>query len=236
MTADLERLKAEYAAREQRLAGSRLYHVFNPSALFAVQERQRASVGLLTEAGIQGLQDLRILEVGCGSGGVLAEHLMLGATATRAHGIDLLRSRLDLAHHALAGVPLVQADGQHIPFASNSFDLVLQYTAFSSILDLEVRRNVANEMLRVLNKPSGLIIWYDFWWNPKNRQTRGLRPAEVLSLFPGCAARFLRITLAPPLARRLAPISWSLAHLLERLRIFNTHYLAAIRVSSEAKA
>jgi hypothetical protein len=83
-------------------------------------------------------------------------------------------------------------------------------------------------MLRVV-KPNGLILSYDFWWNPTNRQTRGLRPRELREAFPGCRCTFERITLAPPVARRLAPFAWGLCLLLESLKLFNTHYLAAIR-------
>jgi len=41
--------------------------------------------------------------------------------------------------------------------------------------------------------------------------------------------RSQRITLAPPLARAVAPVSWALALLLEGLRLFNSHYLVGIR-------
>lgn len=54
-------------------------------------------------------------------------------------------------------------------------------------------------------------------------------PGEIRGLFPGCRFTFERITLAPPLARRLAPLSRGLCTFLESLKIFNTHYLAAIR-------
>ena len=84
-------------------------------------------------------------------------------------------------------------------------------------------------MVRVLKKPRGLILWYDFWWNPANDQTRGIRPAEIRRLFPDCRFHFSRITLAPPLSRRLAPLSRTLTHLLENLKMFNTHFLAAIQ-------
>jgi len=57
----------------------------------------------------------------------------------------------------------------------------------------------------------------------------GIRPAEIRELFPGCQIQFRKITLAPPIARKLAPVSWGLCYLLESLKIFNTHYLAAIR-------
>jgi hypothetical protein len=103
----------------------------------------------------------------------------------------------------------------------------LQYTALSSILDPRIRQNVARDMLRVL-KPEGILLWYDFWLNPTNPQTRGIRPAEIRELFPACNYEFHKITLAPPLARRIVPFSWGLALFLEGLRIFNSHYLAVI--------
>ena len=74
--------------------------------------------------------------------------------------------------------------------------------------------------------------WYDFWLNPTNPQTRGIRPAEIRRLFPNCRYEFHKITLAPPIARRVVPISWMLALFLESLKIFNSHYLVAIRPQS----
>jgi hypothetical protein len=78
-------------------------------------------------------------------------------------------------------------------------------------------------------RPDGLVLWYDFRFNPTNRQTRGVPAAEIRRLFPNCRIAIERLTLAPPLARWLAPVSPLTCGLLERLRIFNTHCLAAIR-------
>ena len=83
-------------------------------------------------------------------------------------------------------------------------------------------------MIRVLH-PGGMILWYDFWLNPTNPQTRGIRPSEIRRLFPGTLVELHKITLAPPLARRIVPLAWGLAFFMESLKIFNTHYLAAIR-------
>jgi SAM-dependent methyltransferase len=140
----------------------------------------------------------------------------------------LLFDRLQDAHQALPNLLLACADGQALPYPETAFDLIVQFTVFSSILDERIKQHLAQEMLRVL-APGGLILWYDFWLNPLNRQTRGIRPQEIRGLFPGCACQFRRITLAPPLARCLAPLSWQLCALLEKLVILNTHYLATIR-------
>src|SRR6185503_5514590 len=99
----------------------------------------------------------------------------------------------------------------------------------TSILVDSVRQKIASEMLRVV-KPAGTILWYDFFYdNPQNPNVRGISRREVRKLFPNCNIELLAITLAPPLARRLVPLSWLAAAALERLRVLNTHYIGAIR-------
>lgn len=225
---DLARLRAEYAERARQLDGTDRYSLFNPAQLFLVQQRQRAMLQCLRRNGFYPLKERRILEVGCGSGGVLLETLSFGAAPWNLYGAELLFERIRAARHTLSSLFLACADGQNLPYAARSFDLTMQFMVFSSILDDEVKRNLARELLRV-TRPGGMILWYDFWLNPGNLQTRGIRPAEIRRLFPSCRFQFERLTLAPPLARRLAPVSWGLALCLEKLRILNTHYLVAIR-------
>jgi SAM-dependent methyltransferase len=225
---ELDRLRAEYAERGLRLSDSDLYSFFNPGHLFIWQGRQRAVLALLKQHGFELLSRYPILEVGCGRGGVLHELLGYGASPAQLFGCDLLFDRLRDAHQASQHLLLACADGQSLPYPGAAFSLILQFTVFSSILDDQIKKHVAQEMLRVLS-PGGLILWYDFWLNPLNPHTRGIRPSEIRELFPGCQCQFRRITLAPPLARRLAPLSWQGCALLEKLKILNTHYLAAIR-------
>jgi len=225
---DLSRLRNEYTQRQQRLMGSDLYSPFNLANLFATQQRQREVLRLLKRNGITDLSGLAILELGSGAGGVLREFNALGASTRCLFGCDLLPERLTQAQRFSPGLPLVCADGQNLPYPSAAFDLLLQYTVFTSVLDINVKANLAAEMLRVL-KPNGLILWYDFWLNPTNSQTHGIRPYEIQNLFPGCSYEFKRITLAPPIARRLVRISWAFCALLEKLKLLNSHYLVAIQ-------
>jgi SAM-dependent methyltransferase len=225
---DLARLRREYADRDRRLAESDLYSPANPGHAFMIRGRERAVLKMFEQNGFQNLEEYDILEVGCGRGGVLAEYVGFGAAPQRLHGIELLERRVADAHERLPDLPIVRADGQHLPYRGAVFDIVLQYTVFSSILDDGVKAAVAREMRRVL-KPGGMILWYDYWLNPTNPHARGIRPAEIRRLFAGCRCRFERISLAPPICRRLAPVSRPLAGWLERLKLFNTHYLAAIR-------
>lgn len=226
---DLARLKHEYAERDRRLAGSDRYSLFNPAHLFLVQQRRRAELRLLRKHGFYPLPGTPILEIGCGDGAVLLDYLQYGAEPGCLTGVDLLPDRVHKSHSRLPHLPLAIADGQRLPFPDHHFKLVMQYTVFSSLLDQAVKQNLAVEMTRVLNRSGGAILWYDYWLNPGNRQTKGIRPAEIRSLFPGCQYYFERVTLAPPLARRIAPLSYTLACFLERMRIFNTHYFVLIK-------
>ena len=225
---DIARLRKEYEDRKRRFAGSDVYSWFNQANLFAVHQRQRIILTTLKKNGFNDNPGLSLLEMGCGGGGVLIEYLGFGAFPEKLYGVDLLFDRLLYAHQRLPCSGFSNADGQSLPFPYGTFDLVIQSTALSSILDIDVRRKICTDMLRVL-KPDGMILFYDFWMNPTNPQTRGIRPAEIRRLFPNCTFEFHKITLAPPLARRIVPISWMLAFFLENLKIFNTHYLVTIR-------
>lgn len=226
---DLTRLAAEYSARERRFAGNDIYSPFRPAALFALQQRQRSVLKMLRKNGIDSLAGQTILEVGCGRGTVLMEFLGYKATPEKLHGTDLLMPRVSDAHVRLPNLPITRADGQNLPYQSGVFDLVLQFTVLSSVLDSDIRERMAAEMLRVLRPSAGMILWYDFWLNPINPTTIGVRKAEIKRLFPGCRFDFERVTLAPPIARRIVPVSWVLGSTLERLRILNSHYLVAVR-------
>src|SRR5512140_1922440 len=94
---DLARLRQEYAGRQQRLAGCDVYSWSNPAALFEVHQRQRAILKALRAHGFADLARLRLLEMGCGRGGVLAEFLNFGMLPRKMHGVDLLFDRLEQA-------------------------------------------------------------------------------------------------------------------------------------------
>jgi hypothetical protein len=62
---------------------------------------------------------------------------------------------------------------------------------------------------------------------------RRLGKRELANLFPGFAFRARRVTLLPPLSRRLVPASWITATTLEQAHLLNTHLLAVLRRPDE---
>jgi ubiquinone/menaquinone biosynthesis C-methylase UbiE len=166
--------------------------------------------------------------VGCGEGRWLLEFLQWGAVASNLHGIDLLDERIAYGRERLPGADLRSGDAAKLPWRDASFDLVTQFTVFSSIPDTKGQTEVAAEMLRVL-RPGGRILWYDCRYsNPANTAVRGLDRNDIRKLFPACSIRFARTTLVPPLSRAIARRSWAMAAALEGLRFTCTHLAAVI--------
>lgn len=203
------------------------YSALDPAAWMATSQRQEILLGALRSRGLTSLQSLDVLDVGCGAGGELARLIGLGADPERLHGIDLRSSAIEVARRRLPSSELVTGNAAALPWPTSTFDLVTQYTVFSSILDATVRRAVAAEMVRVV-RPDGLLVLYDFWINPWNRDTIGITPFELRRLFPGHRIRIRTATLAPPISRAVARRSRHLASLLQALPGLRTHLVAIV--------
>ena len=184
---------------------------------------------MLARRGCVPLDAKKILEIGCGTGYWLRQFVKWGARPENIVGIDLLPDRIAIAKQLCPeGVSLQCGNAANLEFPDASFDLILQSTVLTSVLDATMRRQIATEMLRVL-KPHGLILWYDFRVeNPRNPDVRAVKKRDIHQLFPGSRIDLRRITLAPPLARLLAPYSWLTCSLLEKIPWLCTHYLGVI--------
>lgn len=159
---------------------------------------------------------------------MLGSMLRYGADPEHLHGMDLLPDRVAAARRRYSSIDVAVGDAAALAFPDASFDIALQFTLLSSVLDETVRLRIAAETVRVL-RPGGLIIWYDFIWNPLNRDARGIGLGEIRQLYSGCSIEARRVTLAPPISRRIAPVSWTLCRLLEAVPFLRSHHLAAIR-------
>ena len=236
--AEEARIRAAYAKRE----GDTRYSWFSPGYLFDVQQRERRFLALLNSMVMaspqhwsrkqflrwavgQGTQD-----TGCVTSSGCVKIRQGRAAPENVTGIDLLPDRVTRARRLCPSDVRIQcASAAELPFSDERFDLVLQATVFTSILDPDLKRRVATEMMRVV-KPEGFILWYDYHVNnPWNSDVRAVKREEISQLFPDCRIELDRITLLPPLARLLAPYSYLGCYLLEKLPLLCTHYLGVIR-------
>jgi SAM-dependent methyltransferase len=224
---EAERIRLAYAKRTAKS----IYSMCEPAHRLAVEERERVLLGMLDESGfLAALESMRILEVGCGSGFWLREFVRWGARPENIFGVDLLPERIAQARQLCPlAVSLSCQNASDLGNLDASFDLVLQSTVFTSILDEAMKRKVAAEMLRVL-RPKGIVVWYDFHVdNPSNPDVRGIGRREIARLFPGCALHMKKLTLAPPLGRPLARMSAFLYGAASAIKPLCTHYLGIIR-------
>ena len=145
---------------------------------------------------------------------------------------------------------LIQADAGHLPFASESFGLAMQFMCLSSVLDPELRDCIADEMWRIL-APGGLILSYDLRPSPLPARAvnfiahhllpmaadtgpsgatpiKPLKIRELKALYPSGRMRASSLSLSLNLAG-VARLSHTLAHLLACVPALRSHYLAVIR-------
>jgi SAM-dependent methyltransferase len=226
--AERERLLAEYARREREIDPGR-YAPGSAGEMFLRSGRVRAAGELLRQARVFPRPGDACLEIGCGTGGWLPELLAWGLRESDLHAVELDASRAAAARERFPAAQIRVGDATQMPYEAGTFHLVVASTVFTSILDDVVRGRVAEQAWRVL-RPGGALLWYDFRVdNPGNRNVRGIRRREIRGLFPEAEILSRRTSLLPPLARRLAGFSWTLATLLESIPILRTHWTAVLR-------
>lgn len=184
---------------------------------------------MLARRGITDLAGTRLLEVGCGNGGNLLEFLRMGCAAENLTGLELLPERAARARRALpSGVRVLAGDALQAEIEPASQDIVFQAVVFSSLLDDGFQQKLAEAMWCWV-KPGGALLWYDFVYdNPANRDVRGVPLRRVRELFPNGRVEVRRVTLAPPIARRVCRIHPSLYTVFNALPLLRTHLLCWI--------
>lgn len=157
-TSEVEQVKARYARRAD-LGEADRYSMLDPAVWQSVQERQRALISLLRSNAQNPLTDLRVLEIGCGSGGNLLELLRMRFDPNKLVGNELLEDRASLARRNLpSAVDLHVGDATALTFEPGSFDVVYQSTVFSSLLDDSFQELLAQKMWEWVSSGGGALV------------------------------------------------------------------------------
>ena len=182
----------ERYARRNTPARNSMYSPFLPSTFLSDQERARAIIAWVKDCGIRPVETRRVLEVGCGAGGNLLQLIAFGFEPGNLVGNELMEDRLAAARRRLPqAVELYGGDASVLGLPEESFDVVLQFTVFTSILDAAFRRTLATKMWSLV-KPGGGILWYDFMFdNPRNSDVRGIPLTAVDQLSSGLFRRHI---------------------------------------------
>lgn len=224
------RIQREYERRESEIDRAR-YAPWQPGEILMTSERKRIAARMLNEHKVFPKTGDRCMEIGYGRLGWLADLISWGVRETDLYGIELDAARSAYAQGLLPVANLKVGDACELPWDDNSFQYVIASTVFSSILNSEVRKSLADEITRVTCR-GGVVIIYDLCVdNPGNKSLKKLKRSEVEAMLPGFRCDFRSITLVPPLARYVAKWNWTLSTLLSSLPFLRTHFLGiAIKV------
>lgn len=224
-----ERARIEEAYQRREIEVDKdLYAPWQPATNLMVAERRRVAAMLLHKMGKFPERGDRCLEIGYGRVGWLADLLSWGLKETDLHGIELDRDRAGFAQQAFPNADLRTGDATSLPWRNECFDFVVMSTVFSSILNNDICAIVADEVKRVLS-PGGVVIWYDLAINnPNNCDVRGIGARELKQLFPNFDSLIRSVTLAPPIARMVAPKSVVLTTILNSIPFLRTHLLGIL--------
>jgi ubiquinone/menaquinone biosynthesis C-methylase UbiE len=192
------------------------------------KERDAAMAKLLANLK-KPIEDCRVLDLGCGTGYVTNWFHVHGVPRHQIVGVDILHDSIRTARQAYPHLTFLEGNGEHLPFLEGTFDLVICFTLFSSILDNGVAKRVAAEAERVLTK-DGEVMWRDMRYpNPWNKHIRPMTRTMIRDLFPGHKGKLKSVTLLPPLAERLGNFTNMLYPLLVSIPFLRSHYFGLLQ-------
>ncbi|MGH9162237.1 MAG: class I SAM-dependent methyltransferase [Vicinamibacteraceae bacterium] len=140
-------------------------------------------------------RDARILDFGCGYGRLCRE--LRSAGYSNITGVDPSSAMIDRAQAENPGVAFQVVDGQTLPCAAASFDVVLLFSVLTCIVDNGEQRALVREIERVLQR-GGIVYVSDILLqeDERNRRryeegTRTFGQYGVFELEPGVRFRHL---------------------------------------------
>lgn len=198
-----------------------------PGRRWMMRELSDALLDLLSKRFDHSLSDCRILDVGCAHGAMLGWLEEQGAQATNLVGVGLLPNQIEVGRRRHPAFVFLESNAERLPFPDSSFDMVLVFTVFSSILDDSTARNVARTITRVL-KRDGVVMWYDIRYPSPNRNVRAMTKTGIRRLFPGFSICLSSLTLILPLGDALGRFADATYLALSKIPFLRSHYLGLL--------
>jgi ubiquinone/menaquinone biosynthesis C-methylase UbiE len=224
---EIEEIKQRYKKREG-LTGR--YNILQPWIYKGEQEKERALIKWINTCSILPIEEKKLLEIGCGSGGNLLQFLRLGFSPENLVGNELLQDRINKARKKLpTELILLPGNALDLTIQDCQFDIVFQSMVFSSILDEKFKFQLAKRMWGWVKEEGG-VLWYDFIYNnPWNKDVKGIPYKKVKEYFPEGSIKKWKITLAPPLSRIVTKIHPSFYNIFNLFPFLRTHILCWIQ-------
>ena len=209
----MDNAQFDFVADEYQTLHSRNIRITGESPEFFAEYKVK---DMALELGASAATSLRILDFGVGVGNSLQYFSRYFPKAV-VTGVDVSRRSLEIARVSFPGTAdLIQFDGDHLPFADNSFDNVFTANVFHHI-DHASHRKHFRDLFRII-RPGGALFLFEH--NPLNPLTRYAvdtcefdRDAQLIS--PGEMSKNLKVV--------------GFERVDIRFRIFFPHMLRALR-------
>jgi len=220
---ELENIKERYKARKDLIykqsSGGEYFERYHRN------EKERVFAKILKRKFGNDFSQLTFMEIGAGTGKNLHFFLQQGFRPENIWANELLEDRFEILQSDFPHIHCEPGDASALPY-EKKFDIVLQSTVFTSILDDTFKKKLAIKLL-TMTKPGGFILWYDFVYNnPNNKDVKGIPKKEIKTLFPNTTSiEFRKVTLAPPIGRQVKKL-YNLANGL--FPFLRTHVIATI--------
>ena len=158
--------------------------------------------------------DLRILDIGCGTGAMLDQLAPFGEVI----GADFAEQALGFCRRRGDRYALARSDARRLPFASNTFDIV---TAMDIVEHIDNDKAAMSEIMRVL-KPGGRVFVtvpaYQSLWSEHDvalHHYRRYTAPMVKDLFQRVGLRIDKLTYA---VTSLFPAAWTYRQVSKQLK------------------
>lgn len=198
---EIQKIKRRYQKNKSKI-GNIFFEKHKKYTNYLVNEREAVYTKVLRDWHSKDFRGVTFLEIGAGEGTNIPLFCKLGLSMSDIWLNELLEYRIQILKRKYSETNILPGNALDLKF-KEKFDIVFQSTVFSSILDFGFKQALASKMIEFL-KPGGLLLWYDFIYdNPYNRDVKGIPLGEIRRLFPDLTICFRRVTLLPPLGRRL---------------------------------
>ncbi|WP_319402087.1 methyltransferase domain-containing protein [uncultured Anaeromusa sp.] len=171
------------------------------------------------------LNQIDVLDVGCGEGRWLRKLVDWGADPSKLCGVDINQDIIELARSLSApGIHFEKAMADKLPYADGSFDLVILIGVLQHILDPELQKAIGMELLRVL-KSEGVILTYNYsksGWDTTDINTQmrikamGVDEENLKNFFGECQIEYEEMLTSDSIITNMIPEQWGMIYDLAR--------------------